>query len=122
MKDCQDNYCSVLPIPVFPTPLYELLMGLLIFFILWKLRKRFDIPLSIFSIYLILNGIERFLIEQIRVNSTYNWGWLQPTQAEIIAVCISLCGVLLFVFRKNRYVITLKQSSINKQLNIVLLL
>ncbi|MBK9301717.1 MAG: prolipoprotein diacylglyceryl transferase [Bacteroidetes bacterium] len=101
MKDCQDNYCSVLPIPVFPTPLYELLMGLLIFFILWKLRKRFDIPLSIFSIYLILNGIERFLIEQIRVNSTYNWGWLQPTQAEIIAVCISLCGVLLFVFRKK---------------------
>ena len=90
-----------MPIPVFPTPLYELLMGLLIFFILWKLRKRFDIPLSIFSIYLILNGIERFLIEQIRVNSTYNWGWLQPTQAEIIAVCISLCGVLLFVFRKK---------------------
>ena len=60
-----------------------------------------QIPLGLFSIYLILNGIERFSIEQIRVNSTYNWGWLQPTQAEIIAVCISLCGVLLFTFRSS---------------------
>ncbi len=101
MKNCDDNYCTVLPIPVYPTPVYEFFMGLLIFFILWGIRKRFSVPLSIFSIYLILNGIERFFIEQIRVNSTYNWGWIQPTQAEIIAVCISLCGVLLFLFRKK---------------------
>ncbi len=99
MKGCDDNYCSVLPIPVFPTPIYEFIMGMLIFAILWRLRKKFSVPLSIFSVYLILNGIERFLIEQIRVNSTYNWGWLQPTQAEIIAVCITLCGILMFVFR-----------------------
>lgn len=41
--------------------------------------------------------MERFLIEQIRVNYKYDWGFIQPTQAEIIAVCIMLCGVILFV-------------------------
>lgn len=101
MKGVNDNYKNVLPLPVFPTPLYEFVMGIIIFLILWALRKRFSVPLSIFSIYLILNGIERFFIEQMRVNSTYDWGWLHPTQAEIIAVCISLCGVLLFAFRKK---------------------
>lgn len=101
MAGCNDNYCSVLPLPVFPTPVYEFLMGLFIFFILWKLRKRFSLPLSIFSIYLVFNGIERFFIEQIRVNSKYQWGWLQPTQAEIIAVCMVICGILMFLFRKK---------------------
>lgn len=99
MHNCKDEYCSVLPIPVYPTPIYEFVMGLFIFLILWSIRKKMQVPLGLFSVYLILNGIERFSIEQIRVNSTYNWGWIQPTQAEIIAVCISLCGVLLFVFK-----------------------
>ena len=58
-------------------------------------------PLTMFSIYLILNGAERFLIEQIRVNSQYDWGFIKPTQAEILAVCIALCGLLLFAFRKG---------------------
>jgi len=99
MTGCNDGYCSVLPLPVFPTPVYEFFMGIFIFLILWLLRKRFTVPLSIFAIYLILNGAERFLIEQIRVNFVYDWSWLHATQAEIIAVCISLCGVLLFLFR-----------------------
>ena len=101
MKGCDDNYCSVLPMPVFPTPVYEFFMAIFIFLIIWGLRKRYIVPLSIFSIYLMLNGIERFMIEQIRVNSKYNWGWLQPTQAEILAVCIFLCGLLMFIFRKK---------------------
>ena len=103
LPGCNDpaDYCSVLPQPVFPTPVYEFVMSLVIFLFLWSIRKKMKIPLGIFSIYLILNGIERFLIEQIRVNYKYDWGFLQPTQAEILAVAISLCGVLLFLFRKK---------------------
>jgi phosphatidylglycerol:prolipoprotein diacylglycerol transferase len=85
--------------PVFPTPIYEFVMSLLIFGILWRIRKRFDTPLSIFGIYLMFNGVERFLIEQIRVNSKYHWGFINPTQAEIISVCIFFAGVLLFSLR-----------------------
>lgn len=91
------DYGSVLPIPVYPTPVYEFIMCSIIFLILWKMRLKIKTPLGIFSVYLIFNGMERFLIEQIRVNYKYDWGFIQPTQAEIIAVCIMLCGVLLFV-------------------------
>lgn len=101
MKGYNDDYNHILPLPVFPTPIYEFFMSLLIFGILWNIKGRFSIPLSIFSIYLIFNGIERFFIEQFRVNSKYDLGFIQPTQAEIIAVCISLFGVLLFVFKEK---------------------
>lgn len=98
---CKGEYCSVLPLPVFPTPIYEFFMSLIIFGILWRLRKRWQTPLSMFSVYLIFNGIERFLIEQIRVNYKYDWGFMQPTQAEIIAVAIMTVGILLYIFRKQ---------------------
>jgi prolipoprotein diacylglyceryltransferase len=101
LPNCQGDYCSVLPMPVFPTPIYEFAMALIIFGILWRIRKRFSTPLSMFSIYLVFNGIERFLIEQIRVNYKYDWGFIQPTQAEIIAVAIVIFGVLLFAFRQK---------------------
>ncbi|MBL7765125.1 MAG: prolipoprotein diacylglyceryl transferase [Chitinophagaceae bacterium] len=101
LQGCEGEYCTVLPMPVFPTPIYEFLMGLIIFGILWGIRKRFTVPLSMFSIYLIFNGIERFFIEQFRVNFKYNWGFIHPTQAEIIAVLIMLSGVLMFMMRKR---------------------
>jgi prolipoprotein diacylglyceryltransferase len=47
----------------------------------------------LFFIYLTLNGIERFFIEKIRVNTEYNiLGGI--TQAEIISFCLILTGLL----------------------------
>lgn len=110
LANCEGDYCSVLPQPVFPTPVYEFLMSLLIFGFLWAIRKKLSIPLSIFSIYLIMNGIERFFIEQIRVNYKYNWGFMHPTQAEILAVAIILCGVILFLSRKKIDAVVIRNS------------
>ena len=87
--------------PVFPTPVYEFFASVLLFMALWTIRKRFTLPLSMFSLYLIVNGLERFLVEKIRVNYQYDWGWLHPTQAEIIAVGMMLTGLTLFLFRKK---------------------
>ncbi|HAI83536.1 MAG TPA: diacylglyceryl transferase [Chitinophagaceae bacterium] len=92
-----DDYCNHLPIPVFPTPLYEILMGLALFGLLWYLRKRIQLAGRIFAIYMMVNGLERFFIEKIRVNTTYNWGSLQPTQAEIIATALFVGGIILYV-------------------------
>ena len=91
-------YNRQLASPVFPTPLYEFLAGVLIFALLWWLRKRTSIPLTIFSVYLMLNGVERFLVERIRVNAEYANGM---SQAEIIGLCILLFGIILFVSRKK---------------------
>jgi phosphatidylglycerol:prolipoprotein diacylglycerol transferase len=98
---CDGQYCSQLPIPVFPTPFYETLTCLVLFFVLWYLRKMLTVPFTLFSIYLIVNGIERFFVEKIRVNSKYDIFGLHPTQAELISSALVISGVvLLFMFKR----------------------
>src|SRR5699024_8261353 len=41
---CTGAHCAMLPTPVFPTPLYEIIACLLFFVILWSIRKRLRIP------------------------------------------------------------------------------
>ncbi len=98
LQNCKGNYCRTLPVPVFPTPLYEFVACLLIFGILWQLRKKLHAPLSLFGVYLILNGIERYMVESIRVNVKMDWGAWHPTQAELIALCLILAGVLMLAY------------------------
>jgi phosphatidylglycerol:prolipoprotein diacylglycerol transferase len=98
LASCEGKYCAYLPLPVFPTALYEVIMCTILFFALWALRKRIKIAGRLAAIYLILNGIERFLIEQIRVNTKYNFFGIHPTQAEIISLGLILAGVLLFIY------------------------
>src|SRR5690606_23695045 len=90
---CEGKYCNRLPLPVFPTAMYEVIMGLLIFGGLWLSRKKLKYPGQIFFLYLLLNGLERFLIEQIRVNSTYHLFGMEITQAEIIASALMIVGL-----------------------------
>jgi len=77
---------------VYPTPIYEVFMSLIIFGILWSLRKRIKIPGMLFFIYMILNGVERFWIEKIRVNDKLPLWDL--TQAEIISALIFFGGII----------------------------
>jgi len=55
-----------------------------------------------FGIYLILAGVERFLIELIRVNSRYVVAGISFTQAELISICLVLGGVYLIVSGINK--------------------
>jgi len=91
-----DNYCNHLPLPVFPTPIYEIVVCLLLFAFLWSIRKKIKIPGRMFAIYLMLNGIERFLVEHIRVNTQYHFLGLNPTQAEIISLGLIAAGIILY--------------------------
>lgn len=100
LANCFGEYCSVLPVGVFPTPLYEAITCIALFFGLWLMRKKMSFPLQLFGIYLILNGLERFLVEKIRVNYKYDWGFLHPTQAEIISALLVLLGAGILVWGK----------------------
>jgi prolipoprotein diacylglyceryltransferase len=93
IEGCVGNHCMVLPDAVFPTPLYESLACILLFGVLWSMRKRLLIPGMLFSIYLIMNGAERFLIEKIRVNTKYHFGTFDITQAEIISTVLFALGM-----------------------------
>ena len=107
---CTEKYCTQLPIPVFPTPLYETIMCTILFFVLWALRKRLKLAGSLFCLYLILNGIERFFIEKIRVNNRIDRFifHLHPTQAEVISTGLVLVGVGLWIFLNQKYRATVK--------------
>lgn len=92
----------VLENPVWPTPMYEVIMALIIFGILWSIRKKFA-PGVLFSIYFIFAGFERFLIEKIRVNPKLSFLGMELTQAEIISFTMMLLGVIgIFYFNKTK--------------------
>lgn len=98
ISKCRGEFCSKLPIPVFPTAMYETIMGLFIFLILWLIRKRIHTIGLMFFIYLILNGIERFLIEKIRVNVHFDFLGMSMSQAEVIALILILIGLVGVIF------------------------
>ena len=91
---------------VWPTPIYETIMCLAIFGILWSIRKKIKIGGLLFSIYLILNGIERFFIEEIRVNESLIWfknlTSIEITQGQLIAISLFLIGTSLAMFLLNK--------------------
>ena len=98
IPNCTGQYCNQLAEAVYPTPFYETLMCLGLFFVLWSLRKKIKVPGLLFAIYLILNGTERFLIEKIRVNTQYHIFGFHPTQAELISFSLILIGLALVIF------------------------
>ena len=102
-----EGYGTYLDPGVYPTPLYETVMALLIFVLLWSLRKRIKTPGVLFGCYLIFNGIERFFIEKIRVNEEYILFGKGITQAEIISVLFFIGGVAMV------YLLTKKSRQAN---------
>lgn len=103
IANCVGRHCMELPQAVFPTPLYESVMALLIFTFLWSIRKKIIQPGLMFSIYLVLNGLERFMIEKIRVNTLYNVSGFTFTQAELISSILMLLGIIGIVWSIKSY-------------------
>ncbi|MEO7313199.1 MAG: prolipoprotein diacylglyceryl transferase family protein [Chitinophagaceae bacterium] len=97
----EDKYCTYLPAPVFPTSFYETIACTLLFLVLWGLRKRVKGAGVIAGLYLVFNGLERFLIEKIRVNTHYHIFGLEPTQAEIISFFLVFIGIAIIVMRSR---------------------
>lgn len=99
---CEGKYCNQLEFGVYPTPFYEVVACFILFLILWSVRKRMKVPGTLFALYLVFNGFERFFIEKIRVNTRLNLFGFQPTQAEVISTLLFISGiVLLFVLKRN---------------------
>ncbi len=85
-NEAVDGLCYHLAQAAYPTPFYETMLCLGIFLILWFLRKRIKIAGILFCIFWFLNGIERFLIENIRHNDLYEVLGFNLSQAQLIAL------------------------------------
>ena len=106
IEGCMGRYCMELANPVWPTAFYEVVMATLIFSFLWAMRKRIKVAGVLFFVYLSLNGVERFFIEKIRVNTKYDiLGGI--TQAEIISSSLVLIGLLVvfLLYKKSKIII-----------------
>jgi phosphatidylglycerol:prolipoprotein diacylglycerol transferase len=100
---CELEYCRQLAEAVYPTSFYETLMAFAIGAFLWAIRKRIThLPGMLFSVYLALNGVERFCIEFIRVNDRYNLLGVELSQAQIIAIGFVLGGVVLGLWSRRQ--------------------
>ncbi len=98
-----NGHCYKLATPVYPTPLYEFSIMMIVFAFLWIIRKRLAIPGLLFGLYLIFAGAERFLVELIRVNSLYDVAGIKFTQAELISSIMTISGVIFIIFvMKNK--------------------
>jgi len=97
---CVGSNCHMLGQPVFPTPFYETTIAFLFFGLLWFLRKKFKTHGILFSVYLVLNGTERFFMEQLRVNIRYDFLGMKMTQASMIAIMLILAGIGSIFFFK----------------------
>ena len=81
---------------VHPAPVYETLMGLAIFAVLWGTRVRLAVlrPGLSFCLYLVLAGSARFAVEQIRLNPEVLFGL---TGAQLFSAGMMVAGVGLGV-------------------------
>lgn len=77
---------------VHPAPVYETLLGLAIFAVLWRLRQRFTTPGTLFCLYLVLAGSARFGVEIIRLNPHVLWGL---SAAQLISLVMIAGGIAL---------------------------
>ncbi len=84
---------------VYPTMLYETLMAFAFGAVLWSIRKHPFKAGWLFSIYLIFNGVERFLVEFIRLNPENAFGL---TQAQLIAIGLMIVGFVGFGLTARR--------------------
>ncbi len=77
-----------------PMPVYELIINLGIFAVLWQLRKRDWVDGRLFLVYLTLYSIERFFLA---FTSSYRIIALGLTQSQIIAIFGFVIGLTLLV-------------------------
>lgn len=80
---------------VHPTQIYEIILSLIIFICLWKIRKK-DAPTGwLFSIFLILAGIERFLVEIVRDTTPSPIPYISI--AQLMSIVMILIGIIKLV-------------------------
>jgi phosphatidylglycerol:prolipoprotein diacylglycerol transferase len=86
-------------VSVHPTQLYETVAGFIMFAILWRLRSHKHAEGWLFGLYLVLAGIERFLVEFLRAKDDRFFGPF--TAAQVIGLSLATIGVIWMWMRKD---------------------
>jgi phosphatidylglycerol---prolipoprotein diacylglyceryl transferase len=89
--DNHDNLVSgfFLGVRVHPTPIYEAILYVAIFWVLWSIRKKVTLEGELLYLYLILAGAARFMVEFVRINPRVLWGL---SEAQVISLIMIVAG------------------------------
>lgn len=81
-------------VKVHPTSIYEFIQSVLIFAVLWPLRKKSYSDGTIFWLYLILSGVARFVVEFWRVNPAVGFGMTEAQWFSGLLLALGLWQML----------------------------
>jgi phosphatidylglycerol---prolipoprotein diacylglyceryl transferase len=82
-----------------PTPVYETILGVLGFLVLWNLRKRPWPDGKMFAVYVAMSAAFRFSVEFLRLNPRLALGL---SEAQLIAVPLFFAGIAAAVWLDRR--------------------
>ena len=85
-------------VSVVPTQLIETALGFVMFVILWRLRRHTHADGWLFGVYAVLAGIERFLVEFLRIKDDR---FFALSVAQCIAIAIFIIGVVVMRARNG---------------------
>jgi phosphatidylglycerol---prolipoprotein diacylglyceryl transferase len=88
-------------VSVYPTQLIEVLLGFVMFAILWRMRDHEHAEGWLFGVWAILAGVERFIVEFFRAkDDRFDWA-LGLSMAQIIALAMVLVGIAIMAARSR---------------------
>jgi phosphatidylglycerol:prolipoprotein diacylglycerol transferase len=85
---------------VHPTPIYEAILYVLVFFALWSWRKRTVANGQLLCMYLVFAGAARFLVEFLRINPRVLWGL---SEAQLISIVMMAAGAAAWYWSAARH-------------------
>jgi phosphatidylglycerol:prolipoprotein diacylglycerol transferase len=95
------NTFGPLNTPVQPASLYELLISLALFLVLWNLRKRIHPEGMLAMLYLVLYSVSQFFIFFLRDNIVILGGLKQAQVTSLVVIALTL-PVIAYLLRKER--------------------
>src|SRR5205814_2339400 len=88
-------------VSVYPTQLFEVVLGFIMFSILWRIRDHKHAEGWLFGVWCVLAGIERFIIEFFRAKDDRFGLPFGLSTAQVIALAIAAIGVAIVAWRRD---------------------
>jgi phosphatidylglycerol---prolipoprotein diacylglyceryl transferase len=95
------NSFAQVNVPVQPASLYELLISLGLFLLLWNLRKRIHPEGMLALLYVVLYSVSQFFIFFVRDNVVVLGGLKQAQVTSLVVIALTL-PVIAYLLRKER--------------------
>jgi phosphatidylglycerol:prolipoprotein diacylglycerol transferase len=94
---------ALVPTPdlVQPTPIYELLYSLIVFWVLWQLGRKARPVGWLTGLYLVVSGIGRFLVEFVRINPKIYFHQ-SLSNAQVAAAATTLVGLAIIAAARSK--------------------